>query len=193
LAEFYFLVAVIITTGCAVQPIADKTQPKEMNLGPVRAVIEHGDWLVIRGVTDPDNFIGSVTNMPFSHSAIYDKDNDEVVEADSHGVHLTSLEKFLGKAARVWVVKPIWATRETRPLAVARARSRVGLPYNYSGLIGLGLPDSYYCSELVIDAWLPFMAGEKVNPIPKVISPGRLHHWGRVVYDSLEIGLGRAP
>ena len=179
-----------LALGCAVRPVVRETQPAEMNLAPVRAVIEHGDWVVIRGVTVPDNLVGTMTNMPFSHAAIYDAEGDRVVEADGHGVHLTSLADYLGSAARVWIVKPVWATPETRPLAVARALAKVGRPYDFTGLIGLGLPDSYYCSELAMDAWRPFMGDAKVNPIPRVISPGRLHHWGRVVYDSLEIGLG---
>jgi hypothetical protein len=181
-------------SSCAVKAIQPEAQPLETNLGPVKAVIEHGDWVVIRGVTTPDNFIGTVTNMPFSHSAIYDAVNDEVIEADSHGVHITSLEEYLASASRVWIVKPMWATPETRPLAVAKARELVGRPYDWTGTIGIGLPDSYYCSELAIIVWRPFMGKNPMqNPIPQVISPGRLHHWGRVVYDSMEIGLGVLP
>jgi hypothetical protein len=188
-----FFAAIFLASGCAVKPIHRETQPIEKTLGPVREVIENGDWVIIRGVTGPDNFIGSVTNMPFSHASIYDAENDEVIEADSHGVHATPLAEYLGSGSRIWIVKPVWATPETRPLAVARARATLGRPYDYSGLLGLGLSDSYYCSELVVSAWRPFMGEAKVNPIPLVISPGRLHHWGRVVYDSLEIGLGKVP
>ncbi|MDR2366888.1 MAG: hypothetical protein LBF58_02070 [Deltaproteobacteria bacterium] len=182
-----------LTAGCAVKAIHRETQPLELNETPVRAVIENGDWVVIRGVTGPDNFIGTVTNMPFSHASVYDLENDEVIEADSHGVHRTPLIEYLGSASRVWIVKPVWATPETRPLAVKLARSLVGRPYDFTGLIGLGLKDSYYCSELAIAVWRPFMGEAEVNAIPLVISPGRLHHWGRVVYDSMEIGLGQVP
>jgi hypothetical protein len=187
------VIGLVFAQGCAVKLVLEETQPLENNLEPVRAVIEHGDWLVIRGVSGPDNFIGSVTNMPFSHASIYDAENDEVVEADSHGVHITPLSEYLESASRVWVLKPVWATPETRPLVVAKARSLVGSPYNYTGLLGLGLPDSYYCSELVVSVWKPYMNNGHSNPIPRVISPGRLHHWGRVVYDSMEIGLGAVP
>lgn len=71
--------ALLAAAGCAVQPVQRAAQPLELNLDPVRAVIEHGDWLVIRGVAGPDNFIASVTNMPFSHASIYDAENDEVI------------------------------------------------------------------------------------------------------------------
>ena len=192
LATLAFLAALALA-GCAVVPVHRQTQPLEVNLDPVRAVIENGDWVVIRGVTGPDNFIGSMTNMPFSHASIYDFENDEVIESNKSGVHATSLADYLASASRVWIVKPVWATAANRPLAVARARSFIGRPYDFTGLIGLGLPDSYYCSELAIDAWRPFMGKAKTNPIPPVISPGRLHHWGRVVYDSMEIGLGIVP
>jgi hypothetical protein len=185
--------ALLAMAGCAVKPIGHATQPLEANIGPVRAVIENGDWVVIRGVSGPDNLIGALTNMPFSHASVYDQERDEVIEADSHGVHRTSLDGYLSSASRVWILKPVWATEETRPLAVANARLKVGRPYDFTGLIGLGLPDSYYCSELAIDVWRPFMGQADTNPIPLVISPGRLHHWGRVAYDSLEIGLGKLP
>lgn len=187
------LAATTLLSGCAVKPVMRETQPLALNIGPVRAVIENGDWVVIRGVTGPDNFIGSVTNMPFSHASVYDEENDSVIEADSHGVHVTSLDDYIASAARVWILKPVWATPKTRPLAVAKARELVGKGYDYTGLIGLGLSDSYYCSELAISVWKPFMSDADTNPIPLVISPGRLHHWGKVAYDSLQTGLGKAP
>jgi hypothetical protein len=187
------LVLSLTVSGCAVKPIHKRPQSLEVNLEPVRAVIENGDWVVIRGITGPDNFIGSVTNMPFSHASVYDLENDSVIEANSHGVHMTPLSEYLASASRVWILKPVWATKETRPLAVKEARDKVGRPYDFTGLIGLNLDDSYYCSELAIAAWRPFMGEAEVNPIPQVISPGRLHHWGRVVYDSMEIGLGQVP
>jgi hypothetical protein len=188
------LLAPIALAGCAVKPVVHGTQPVEYNLEPVRAVIEHGDWVVIRGVTGPDNLIGAATNMPFSHASVYDKENDQVIEADSHGVHLTPLAEYLGSAARVWIIKPMWATDANRPLAVEAARRLVGRPYDFLGTIGLDAPDSYYCSELAVSVYKPYMGNiPSQNPIPQVISPGRLHHWGRVVYDSMEIGLGTSP
>jgi uncharacterized protein YycO len=132
--------------------------------------------------------------MPFSHAAVYDAENNQVIEADRHGVHQSTLEEFLSCASRVWVLKPVWATFETRPLAVARTRSLIVRPDDFIGLIGLNSDNRYYCSELAISVWKPYMSdyGE-TNPIPPVLAPGQLHHWGRVVYDSLEIGLGQVP
>ena len=184
-----WLFSALAISGCAVTPVHRETLRPEAHLDAIRAVIESGDWVLIRGVTRPGNVISTATNMPFTHGSVYDKETDEVIEADSAGVHLSSLAKYISEASRIWVLKPAWATDANRPLAVARARSFIGRPYDYWGLIGLGMPDSYYCSELAIEAWRPFMA-KGGNPIPPVISPGRLHHWGRVVYDSMEIGLG---
>jgi uncharacterized protein YycO len=175
-------------SGCAVKPVRSVPQPLERNLGPVMAVIEDGDFVVIRGVDFPANFFGSVTNMPFSHASIYDAEYNQVIESEAEGVHVRPLADYIKKAQRVWIVKPVWATPENRHKAVERARSRIGRPYDFTGIIGLSLPDSYYCTELVIDAWRPFMGGEEDNPVPPVISPGRIHHWGRVAYDSMEIG-----
>ncbi|MDR2386496.1 MAG: hypothetical protein LBE80_02790 [Deltaproteobacteria bacterium] len=188
-----FLGLALTTSGCAVKAIHKVPQSLEVNLEPVKAVIENGDWVVIRGITGPDNFIGTVTNMPFSHASVYDQEFDDVIEANSKGVHRTPLRDYIGSATRVWILKPVWATPETRPLAVREARKMIGRPYDYTGLIGLNLSDSYYCSELAMAVWKPFMGDAEVNHIPLVISPGRLHHWGRVVYDSMEIGLGQVP
>lgn len=189
-ALLFLLAVLLLAGGCAVMTGSPAPQPLGLTMGPVRAALEHGDWVVIREAKGTGNFIGTVTNMPFSHSGIYDAENDKMIEADASGVHFSTLAHFLEKASRVWVVKPVWATPERRPAAVERARARVGRPYDYLGLLGLPVPDAYYCSELVIDAWRPFIGGLGANPIPPVISPGRLHHWGRVAYDSLELGLG---
>ncbi|MDR2340303.1 MAG: hypothetical protein LBF40_09275 [Deltaproteobacteria bacterium] len=188
MAPIALLAAMALFQGCAVKVVRTDAQPLDRNLGPVMAVIEDGDWVVIRGVDKPANFIGSMTNMPFSHSSIYDAEKDMVIESEAEGVHYSPLSKYIGKAQRVWIVKPVWATPENRHKAVERARTRLGKPYDFLGLIGLQLPWAYYCTELVVDAWRPFMGGKEDNPIPRVISPGRLHHWGRVVYDSMEIG-----
>jgi hypothetical protein len=190
----FILFYCIFLFGCAVKPIIKEPQPLEYNLEPIKADIENGDWLVTREANLPGNFFGTVTNMPFSHAAVYDAENNQVIEADRHGVHRSSLEEFLSRASRIWVLKPVWATVETRPLAVARARSLIGRAYDFIGLIGLNIDNRYYCSELAISVWKPFMSDSgETNPIPAVVAPGQLHHWGRVVYDSLEIGLGQIP
>jgi len=184
---FFLLLILFLAGGCsgAVRP---KVLPAEAlkveKIGPeVKRLLNNGDWLVIRGLTGPDQVVATATNMPFSHAAIYDRARKSVIEADGSGVHLTSLDDFLAKAQRLMIIRPYWATPETAEQAVARAESLLGRGYNYSGLIGLGSPGRYYCTQLAVHVYEPFM-DKKPNPIPRVIAPGQMHHWGRIIYDS---------
>ena len=173
--------------GCAVKPVIGEqnainpTSDKDI----IYNILKNGDWLVIRGIKEADNFISVATNMPFSHAAIYDKENNLVIESDSSGVHTTNFDEFLAKSYRLLVVRPMWANETTTPIAVKNAREMIGKKYNYTGLIGIDFPDSYYCTQVAIESYRPFIdENSTINPIPQVISPGRMHHWGRVVYDS---------
>jgi uncharacterized protein YycO len=150
----------------------------------VREALQHGDWLVTRGVHGTDDFVSTVTNMPLSHAAVYDAVTGSVIEAEAEGVHVTPLPEFVAKSQRLLVLRPMWATPYNRPLAVLRAGSRVGKPYNFTGLLGLNTPGSYYCTQLCLDAYRPHMREKPDNPIPAVIKPGQMYHWGRIVYDS---------
>ena len=172
--------------GCAVQPVADSkvTLDTERDMQPVRQALLHGDWLVARGVHVPDNLVASLTNMPLSHAAIYDAQAKGVIEADGSGVHRASLEEFLAKSQRVLVIRPIWSSPENSAMAVERARSWLGKAYNYTGLVGLDTTDRYYCTQVALRAYEPFMKQRPYNPIPKIIKPGQMYHWGRIIYDS---------
>lgn len=184
-------------TGCAVQPVVDAglTLDSPEHVKAVRTVLLHGDWLVARGIHVPDNLVASLTNMPLSHAAIFDADNEGVIEADSTGVHPTPLADFLAKHQRVLVIRPIWSSPENSAVAVERARSWVGKGYNYTGLVGLNVvPDRYYCTQVAVFAYKPFMKERPENPIPNIIKPGQMYHWGRIIYDSGPIsGLSLAP
>jgi len=185
-AVFVFVAAVLLA-GCAVKVSAptDKTLSDDNAFLAVKSVVRHGDWLVTRGIHETDNFIAGVTNMPLSHAAIYDADNDEAIEADGSGVHTTPLADFLAKSQRVMVMIPVWADENTRIAAVKKARSRLGLGYNYTGLIGLDSPDRFYCTQLAIDAYKEAIeANPPQNPLPHVVKPGQMYYWGRIIYDS---------
>ena len=173
--------------GCAVNQVAapDLTIKNQAQIDTIRSHLTHGDWLVARGIHMPDNLVATVTNMPLSHAAIYDAIRDEVIESDSQGVHTTSLNDFLKKSQRVLIIAPMWANEQTRSAAVERARGWLGKGYNYTGLVGLDFPDRFYCTQLAIDAYKPAIesqAGD--NPLPKVIMPGQMYHWGRVIFDT---------
>lgn len=184
---FKFLLLVLLLvflSRCAVKTMVDPadTLKDDSSLDSVRAVLRHGDWIVTRGVHGTDNFVATVTNTALSHAAIYDANHDEVIEAEGKGIHTTPLSEFLAKSKRVQVLRPIWASEEKSAQAVERARGFIGKGYNFTGLMGLNTPNRYYCSQLVVLVYEPFEKPE--NPLPAVIKPGQLYHWGRILYDS---------
>jgi hypothetical protein len=177
----------------AVHLIADPelTLNAPRDMVSVRRHLRHGDWLVVRGVHMPDNLIASVTNMPLSHAAIFDALKEEVLEADSEGVHTRTLEEFMSRSQRLMVIEPVWADRQSRGPAVERARGWLGKGYNYTGLVGINSPDRFYCTQLAIDAYKDFIEGGD-NPLPAVIKPGQMYHWGRIVYDTGPVNMAAA-
>ena len=180
------LLCLLVFAGCAVKPI----MPPSAALDPaehaeaLRGILKHGDWLVTRGIHGADNFVATVTRMPLSHASLYDKDHDGVIEADGSGVHRTTLEDLVAKSQRILIIRPMWATEGSAPVAVNRARDWIGKGYNFTGLVGIGTPDRYYCSQLCIEAYRPFIADSPDNPIPNIIPPGHMYFWGRILHDS---------
>jgi len=148
----------------------------------VAALGQDGDWLVIRGYRRPDDIVATATNMPFSHSALYDAGRWEVLEADGTGVHTLPLSDFVKKAHRLLLVRPAWAAGGAGHEAVGRARALVGKAYDYWGVLGLDDPDKYYCTELVVSVYRDQVPpGE---PVPPVVAPGQLLYYGTILYDS---------
>jgi hypothetical protein len=45
-----------------------------------------------------------------------------------------------------------------------------------------GHPDRYYCSGLAIEIYRPYIRENDL--VPRPVEPGRLHYWGRILYDS---------
>ena len=180
------LLFLLFAASCAVKPIippSDTLDPQN-HADILKNVLQHGDWLVTRGVHGADNFVATVTRMPFSHASIYDAEHDGVIEAEGVGVHRTPLEEFITKSQRILVIRPMWATGENMHGAVQRARNWIGKGYNFTGLAGLGTPDRYYCSQLCIEAYRPFITENPDNPIPLIVPPGNMYFWGRILYDS---------
>ena len=172
----------VLISGCAVQPHA--TRPQDgLSVEQVLRVAAHGDWLVIRGLHRSDDAVAALTNMPLSHAGLLDLERRQVIEAESVGVHASALDVFVGKAERLLVVRPVWSSEATAHRAIERARILVGSNYDYLGLIGLNVPDRYYCTELVLSVYLP-AAMKTANPFPPVVAPGQLYHWGTILYDS---------
>ena len=176
----------LLAAGCAVRPLADPdvTLKEPGQVLAVRQALRHGDWLVARGVHAADNLVASVTNMPLSHAAIFDAESEGVIEADGSGVHTTPLADFLANSQRVLVIRPIWSSPGNSRAAVERARSWLGKGYNFTGLVGLDIPERYYCTQVALFAYKPFITEKPDNPIPRIIKPGQMYHWGRIMYDS---------
>jgi hypothetical protein len=164
-------------------PTAEARAPRDVEaLARVRAEGRDGDWLVIRGYHVTDNLVATFTNKPFSHAAVLDLERDQVIEAESQGVHVTSLADFVAKSHRLILVRPMWSEGGRSHDALAKARSVVGKRYDFIGLVGLDVPDAYYCSELAIEIYRPHIRPADLVPHP--VEPGQLHFWGRILYDT---------
>lgn len=95
---------------------------------------------------------------PWSHCAIVD--GEEVIEAAAFGgVRVRPLADMLAHATKTAIL-----TLPGDPQAViAAARSQIGKPYDWSGVLGFGFrrrwqdDDAWFCSELV--AWAFEVAG----------------------------------
>ena len=188
--KLYICLSFIFLSGCAVHPQvhrndADSVVGRDTQiLTTLRELGHNGDWLVARGFHVTDDMVATLTNMPFSHAAVLDRDSDQVIEAESVGVHVTPLAAFVSKSQRVMLVRPIWAQAEVAAaaIAIAKARSLVGRPYDFLGLVGLSIPNQYYCSELAVEIYRPFIRPDDV--VPRPVAPGQLHYWGRILFDS---------
>ncbi|CAK7035207.1 MAG: hypothetical protein DELT_00533 [Desulfovibrio sp.] len=181
-------VLLLALAGCAVKPVIppSDTLIPEQYASELAAVLRHGDWLITRGIHGTDNIVASVTRKPLSHASLYDAEFGGVIEADASGIHRTSLADLLAKSQRVLVIRPIWSTSEASArIAVERAREWLGKGYNFTGLVGLDTPDRYYCTQVCLEAYRPFITAEGPdNPIPKIIQPGNMYFWGAILYDS---------
>lgn len=183
----YFL-SIFLLAGCAsdviVQPPSDSIRESQ-DRGIIRQVEtegRQGDWLVIRGYHATDHLVAAATNIPLSHAAMLDMENRQVIEADASGIHISSLKEFVHKSHRLLIIRPIWANRQSVPVAMEKAHSLVGKKYDFLGTVGIDDKSRYYCSELTIYAYSDFHSPRQ--KIPRVVEPGQLYLWGRVIYDS---------
>lgn len=177
-----------LTSACATH-FAERPPADDVKAGRDAATVSHlrslgrtGDWLVIRGYHVTDNLVSSLTNKPFSHAAVLDLDRDQVIEAESIGVHTTPLAEFVAKSHRLLLVRPVWADVRTSVAAAATARQLVGRQYDFLGLIGVNIPERYYCSELTLEVYRPYIRREDI--VPRPVEPGQLFYWGTILYDS---------
>lgn len=181
------LISITLLLGCTtpvvVRPPADREARASLALEQVTRLGQPGDWLVMRGYHATDNLVAAVTAEPFSHVAVLDAERGQVIEAEGKGLHTAPLADFLHRAHRVILMRPMWATTpERQRAAVEKARSLVGRPYDFTGLIGLNVADRYYCSELAVAVYAPHAS--RKDRLPLVIPPGDMHHWATILWDS---------
>jgi len=171
------------TAPIVVHPPKDREAREARALGEVRRLGQPGDWLVIRGYHTTDNLVSALTHAPFSHVAVLDPERGQVLEAEGKGLHTTPLADFMKKAHRLILMRPLWATTpERQRAAVEKARSLVGRPYDFTGLVGLNVADRYYCSELAVAVYAPHAS--RKDHLPLVIPPADMHYWATVLWDS---------
>ncbi len=178
----------VLVSGCAThfyeKPLApvQKRTWNETTTQNIRQNARDGDWIVARGYHLTDNSVAVLTNNVFSHAAMVDLSHDQVIEAEASGVHTTPLNEFVARLHRVMLVRPVWSTVQTGQTALHTAQGWIGRPYDFTGLIGLGTPERFYCSELALKAYQPFFRNEDNSPA--VIEPGQLIFYGQVLYDT---------
>ncbi len=181
----FALVAVL--AGCSgLRPVVRKSGPSaDAETESWRETIlregQDGDWLVIRGYNSSDHLVAVMANSELSHVGILDVEKGEVIEAVAPVVRSVSLPAFLEGADRVLLVRPANADVASGRIALEKARSRIGAPYDFLGTVGLPDKDRFYCSELA--AW---SAGREVDRDgPKgILYPDAIPRLGTVLFDS---------
>ncbi len=187
--KIIILSVVIVLVGCLARPVVLKPYNKEhlvQNRKIAQAVSDKaktGDWLVIRGYHTTDNLVANATNIPISHVGVFDFESQMVIEAEGKGVHTSTLSEFIDKSYRLLIIRPRWRNDANARLAVDNAHKLVGKNYDFLGTVGFNFPSKYYCSELAVLIYKQWHSAKE--KFPKVIKPGELYLYGKVLYDSL--------
>ncbi|MBK9796302.1 MAG: hypothetical protein IPP58_07365 [Holophagaceae bacterium] len=187
------LTLALLVGGCSsplvVHPPANRVEREALAFREVLRLGQPGDWLVIRGYHATDHLVSALTDAPFSHVAVLDPEKGQVIEAEGKGLHTTPLTDFMKKAHRLMLLRPQWATTpERQKAAVEKARSLVGRPYDFTGLVGLNVPDRYYCSELAVAVYAPHAS--RKDRLALVLPPGDMHFWATILWDSGPVPVG---
>jgi uncharacterized protein YycO len=162
-----------------------------MWVADIRRIARDGDWLLSRAYyATSDLIVLGTRGEALSHGSIYDASRGTVIESIASGVREIPLEQFVGRNHLVLVVRPTNMTADDGRGAVARARSKVGAPFDTAGMFGLDDPDRFYCSELVY--WASQTAA-RTGAHERVVTPSDLMKYGEVIYwsgerDNAQIG-----
>lgn len=121
--------------------------------------------------------IRAATWSTWSHCGIVTPELTVIEAKGLHGVREVPLEEAIAGASRWQMVGVACPLPE---LAIAWARSQIGRPYDWTGVIGLGLhrewddPAAWWCSELV-EAALAKGGRRRFRPDMRRITPQ--HCW----------------
>ena len=183
----FFIVFLLL--GCLARTVIYKPQDENhfiQNQKIYDSIFKHarsGDWLVTRGYHSGDNLVANATGIPLSHVAIFDRENELVIESNNKGVHKTALMEFIDNSYRVLIIRPRWQNETNGMEALENANQLVGKDYDYLGTIGINIPDRYYCSELAVYIYKKWRSPKE--KLPAVIKPSELYLYGTILYDSL--------
>jgi hypothetical protein len=167
----------------------------------IRRTARDGDWLLSRAYYfTSDLIVLGTSGEALSHGSIYDASRGTVIESIGSGVREIPLEQFVGRNHLVLVVRPSNMTAADGREAVARARTKVGAPFDATGMFGVDDPDRFYCTELVY--WASQTAA-RTGSHERVVTPADLMKYGEIIYlsgkrDDAQLGdvaveLRRAP
>jgi hypothetical protein len=146
----------------------------------IKSVARDGDWILSRSYANSGHLITyATTGEDLSHASIYDAKKGTVIESIGSGVREIPLDQLVKRNHYLIVVRPQGMTAEEQTHAVDRARTKIGLPFDYTGAVGVDDPDKWYCSELVF--WAS-QTEARTGASELVITPADLMKYGEVVY-----------
>lgn len=146
----------------------------------IHQVAQDGDWILTRSYFMIADAIAKVTpGIDLSHASIYDAKRGTIIEAVNEGVREIPLAELVRRNHYVIVVRPYGMTAAERARSVARARSRIGTPFDKAGLFGFDDRNKLYCSELV---WWASQGELRTGDHHTVIAPSELLQYGEIVY-----------
>jgi uncharacterized protein YycO len=185
----FLALALVAATGCVAKhniqvarpadPVVDDAVTK-LWTAEIEAAAQDGDWILSRSYSGSGRLIVYATmGEDLSHASIYDAKRGMVIESVGSGVREIPLEELVQRNHYLILVRPQGLSAEQQALSVARARSKIGLPFDYTGAIGVDDPDRWYCSELVY--WASQTA-ERTGANETVVTPADLMSYGEVVY-----------
>jgi uncharacterized protein YycO len=184
------LVALVVGSGCSAGSVMVK-RPTDARVNrevtvlwakDVHRVARTGDWILTRSYSLIGDAITATTGgESVSHASIYDARTGTIIESVGSGVREVPLEELLDRNRHAIVVRPAGMTHDERVASVDRARSALGVGFDYAGLVGIDRGDRFYCSELIYwAADLEARTGQR----PRIVTPSGLIRHGEVVYYS---------